>query len=284
MPDHQYPPEDFPDASGSLSIIRRVCPLCGHDNAEEPATRYSYGNWEVKRCCRCEFVYIENAPNYEELFSNMAWERTTQIEHRRRSRIRPLSYKLSRYTRVRMQLFPRLKVDLLIRAHAKAGRLVDVGCGGGAAVAKLSDSFVPYGVEISTNLARSANELFESLGGRAINAPSLEGLKEFPDEFFSAASLRSYLEHELNPVPVLRELHRTLEPGGKAVVKVPNFASLNRLAMGRKWCGFRYPDHLNYFTPRTLRAMAAKCGYQTSSRFMFRLPTSDNMYAILTKA
>jgi hypothetical protein len=53
--------------------------------------------------------------------------------------------------------------------------------------------------------------------------------------------------------------------------------------MGRRWCGFRYPDHLNYFTPKTLVALAAKAGFETGFGLTGRLPTSDNMWAILAK-
>ena len=53
--------------------------------------------------------------------------------------------------------------------------------------------------------------------------------------------------------------------------------------MGRRWCGFRYPDHLNYFSPNTLRAMANKAGFETSFGLTGCLPTSDNMWAVLTK-
>ncbi|MEX2642281.1 MAG: methyltransferase domain-containing protein, partial [Acetobacterales bacterium] len=106
----------------------------------------------------------------------------------------------------------------------------------------------------------------------------------FRSDQFSAAILRSYLEHELNPKDVLLALHRVLAVGGLAFVKVPNFASLNRLVMGRRWTGFRHPDHLNYFTPATLRLMARRCGFQVNMPWSWRLPTSDNMYAILLKA
>ncbi|MCK5445148.1 MAG: methyltransferase domain-containing protein, partial [Rhodospirillaceae bacterium] len=82
---------------------------------------------------------------------------------------------------------------------------------------------------------------------------------------------------------VLLELFRVLKPGGVAIIKVPNFASLNRLVMGKKWCGLRYPDHLNYFTPRSLKAMAAKAGFQVKTGLTYQLPTSDNMYAVLVK-
>jgi hypothetical protein len=49
-----------------------------------------------------------------------------------------------------------------------------------------------------------------------------------PDGFFAAASLRSYLEHEADPLPVLENLQRVLAPHGFAVTKVPNYGSLNQ--------------------------------------------------------
>ncbi|MEE8499195.1 MAG: hypothetical protein V3S27_01380, partial [Kiloniellales bacterium] len=42
--------------------------------------------------------------------------------------------------------------------------------------------------------------------------------------------------------------------------------------------------HLNYFTPGTLRAAAEACGFRVRFGLTFRLPTSDNMYAVLSKA
>jgi hypothetical protein len=55
------------------------------------------------------------------------------------------------------------------------------------------------------------------------------------------------------------------------------------MVMGAKWCGFRYPDHLNYFTARTLAEMAAKAGFETSFGLTGRPPTSDNIRAVLEK-
>jgi hypothetical protein len=74
-----------------------------------------------------------------------------------------------------------------------------------------------------------------------------------------------------------------LLPGGFAVVRVPNYVSVNRLIMGSRWCGFHYPYHLNYFTPKTLGQLAAEAGFATSFGVSRRPPTSDNIWAILTK-
>ena len=269
--------------SDEVRVVHRSCPLCEHDNKDEPAGRYSEGRWAVKTCRGCGFVYIEQAPEYEALFETMSWEKTYVQELTRRAETRPISHRYSRSTRWRMKLLPRKKMHALVETYARPGKVVDLGCGIGSHLTPLAPDYVPFGIEISTEAARTADEAFRPRGGLAINASSLDGLKEFPDGFFAAATLRSYLEHEMKPKPVLSELHRTLAPGGVALVKVPNFASLNRRVTGRKWCGFRYPDHLNYFTPRSLREMAKRCGFAVRYGLTFKLPTSDNMYAILTK-
>jgi hypothetical protein len=86
------------------------------------------------------------------------------------------------------------------------------------------------------------------------------------------------------PLPVLQELARTLAPRGVVVIKVPNYGSLNRRVMGSRWCGFRFPDHLNYFTPKSLRSMIADAGLKVQKfGLMDHLPTGDNMWMIAAK-
>jgi len=270
-------------AFGTVAVRHRDCPLCGRDNRDAPPGRYSSDLWPVKDCGTCGFAYIDRAPKFEVQFETMAWERTTKVEELRRAQIRPFSYKASKRTRFRMHLLPRRTVLNCVMSRIDGGNVLDLGCGEGQAMASFPQSFTPFGIEISSKAAAIAEGAFRARGGYAINAACVDGLRRFPDEFFAAASLRSYLEHEAEPLPVLKNLWRTLAPGGFAVVKVPNYASLNRRLMGKRWCGFRYPDHLNYFTPSTLRRMADQAGFTTTFGPTGRLPTSDNMWAILAK-
>jgi SAM-dependent methyltransferase len=267
---------------GTVRVVVRNCPLC---DASDPAPLAGYGEgiWQLVRCIPCGFVYLDRAPDYTALFAAMAWEKTGAAELERRAEIRPFSFRLSRATRLRMALLPRKKMADLVARAARPGNVVDLGCGTGWQLAALPPAFIPYGIEISAEAAATADNLLRRRGGVAINQPAVRGLESFVDGFFTAATLRSYLEHELHPRAVLRELWRTLAPGGVAIVKVPNYGSLNRRVTGRKWCGFRYPDHLNYFTPKTLRRVAEGCGYRVRFGLTDRLPTSDNMYAVLTK-
>ncbi|MFC1672927.1 class I SAM-dependent methyltransferase [Pseudomonadota bacterium] len=268
---------------GTMQVIHRDCPLCGFDNSDEPDNPYSYDVWTIKDCAKCGLTYIDRGPDYSKLFEELSWETTTKVEEQRRADLRPVGYKASKLTRLRMRLLPRKQMTLMLDAWAKPGNVIDLGCGDGGQMANLSPGFVPFGIEISTELAQGANQRFAQHGGSCVNAPTLDGLKSFPDGFFAAATLRSYLEHEMNPLPVLRELSRVLQPGGVAIVKVPNYGSLNRVVMGEKWCGFRYPDHLNYFTPQTLKKMATKAGFKVHFGLTYTLPTSDNMYAVLER-
>lgn len=213
----------------------------------------------------------------------MAWEKTSKIEDMRRAATRGYGYILSKKTRWRLHVLPRKKMTALVARHISPGNVIDLGCGSGGHMAELGNHYIPHGIEVSRTLFELANTAFRKLGGYAVHAPCLAGLQEFPDNYFSGATLRSYLEHESNPAEVLKELYRILKPGGAALVKVPNYASLNRLVMGRNWCGFRFPDHLNYFTPKTLKMMAVSTGYQVHFGLTYKLPTSDNMLAVLTK-
>ncbi len=80
------------------------------------------------------------------------------------------------------------------------------------------------------------------------------------------------------------QLGQKLGADGVAVLKVPNYGSLNRRLMGKSWCGFRFPGHVNYFRKRDIARMAINAGL--SARFPLRLslPTDDNFVAILTRA
>jgi predicted SAM-dependent methyltransferase len=82
---------------------------------------------------------------------------------------------------------------------------------------------------------------------------------------------------------VLQGAHRALKPTGAVYIRVPNFGSLNRRVIGPKWCGFRYPDHVNYFTLATLTDAARRAGFDLQLVNGARLMIDDNIQALLRK-
>lgn len=268
---------------GVVPVEARACPACGAANDDETAGRYSRPPWLIKDCASCGFVYLDPVPRYEALEETLSWEASRESENRRRAAERPISYKVSQLLRRRNRVFGRRSIADIVGRNAPPGNVVDIGCAEGGQAMLLGPDYVPFGVEISASLAALANGNFAPRGGRCVQAPAVEGLKSFPQGFFTAAMLRSYLEHEVQAKQVLAALARTLAPGGVAVVKVPNYGSLNRRVTGRKWCGFRFPDHVNYFTPSSLRKMGEDAGFSVKFGLFGALPVSDNMWASLRR-
>lgn len=265
------------------AIVERDCPLCGAAAEDSAPNPHSLAEWPLRDCRRCGMVYLRLAPSYGALAGEYAWEKSSAAEDRRRAATEPWLHRLDRATRWRLHLLPRIDMPHLVARHAPKGPVLDVGCGDGGAMAKLRAGYVPHGIEISPVLAERADAAFRQRGGRVVCAPALEEFRDFPSGFFAAVTLRSYLEHEIAPADVLREVHRVLAPGGVAFVKVPNYGCLNRKVRGRRWCGFRHPDHVNYFTPRTLRRMAQGCGFLAAIGVSGAFPLSDNLWARLEK-
>lgn len=264
-----------------MTLTHRDCPSCG----SAASTRLPYGRapWSTVSCSSCGLVYMPDVPAIDAVGDDFEWTRSFAAEKAHRAKARPKLAKVDRLTRARLHLLGKREPMAMVRRYVQHGRIVDLGCGEGGYLGKSADGFIPYGVDISPVLAPMADRLFRQAGGEAICAPCDEGLLRFEPNFFDAAILRSYLEHEHRPRAVLEALFARLRPGGVAIVKVPNYGSLNRRLMGGGWCGFRFPDHVNYFTPRTLRDLAARAGFATHMRWHDRLPTDDNMWAVLQK-
>jgi 2-polyprenyl-3-methyl-5-hydroxy-6-metoxy-1,4-benzoquinol methylase len=102
---------------------------------------------------------------------------------------------------------------------------------------------------------------------------------------FDVVTAFSVLEHEWRPLEALRLAHRALRPGGILILKTPNHASWNRALMRGDWCGYRLPDHCNYFSPATLEAMLRNTGFAPlRGSCLDRLPTSDSLWMAARKA
>lgn len=263
----------------SYEPTERSCPLC---DGEDQKPRYDLSSppWRIAECADCAFVYLANPVDYSDLVEDHAWEKSRQRGSARRREDRPLLDRSSKKTRWRLRLAGNTNARVFARVFS-GGRVLDVGCGGGRA---LPEPLVPYGVEISRDLATRADYVMQRRGGHCVHAPALEGIKTFDAGFFQGVLLRSFLEHETNPLLLLHDVRRVLADDGVAYVRVPNFASVNRRVMGRKWCGFRYPDHVNYFTPDSLKRMCAEAGFAMDVQNPLRLPFDDNIKVLLRKA
>lgn len=154
----------------------------------------------------------------------------------------------------------------LLRFLGQRGRFFEVGCGPGYFLAEMRDlGWEVGGLEISTYAVREARE---RLGLDLANGPLLPGA--LPSGELDAVFLGDVLEHLPRPLEALREVHRSLRPGGVIVIAVPS--TLNLLSGRIGLAGYRIlgrsrtvripPYHLFEYTPRTLRQVLERAGFQ----------------------
>jgi len=105
-----------------------------------------------------------------------------------------------------------------LRPEAPGARVLDVGCGVGQVVARLTEAgYEAYGVDVSEpNIARARkfSDRCQLYDGKRL---------PFPDHHFASAGALNVLEHVDEPESFLRELVRVLAAGGRVVVSSPNF-------------------------------------------------------------
>ncbi|MHB9106466.1 MAG: class I SAM-dependent methyltransferase [Armatimonadota bacterium] len=251
-------------------MLTRACPTCASDIRR---TLFVAGEWDVCRCDACSMVYLPNVPSYDEQVESFTWERTYQAERKRRSNI-PLYRYEPRWLRKLRPSPSEVKLRYVLRYRA-SGALLDYGCGGGDFLALAMHVFRATGIDISPELAKKAAT--RAPGATIVCAPVTEA--NLRAGSFDVITMFSYLEHEPQPFEVLQIARDLLSPDGVLMMKTPNYASINRTITGRHWCGYRFPDHCNYFTPGTLRLLLTRAGLTAlPGRFTDHLPTSDSMY------
>ncbi len=278
--------------------MKALSPILGRTTEVVP-TDWSVGQWKIVRCLETGLIYLQNPPGYEALQDEFAWERTSATETQRRRQKEPVRQYLSdklkavqqRLRHKQPKLFRLLNESIGQSEVGQPIRVLDVGCGSGHLLSKFQQqsdaeqrTIVPMGIEISPVLAASAGASFEAFGGTVHQGPAIEGLEQFEESSLDAIIMCSYLEHEVRPLDVLVAARRVLKPSGVVVLKVPNFSCWNRHLRGKRWCGFRFPDHVNYFTPATMRILADAAGLAWKrQKPTDRSVLSDNMYAVLAR-
>ncbi|MDX1668178.1 MAG: class I SAM-dependent methyltransferase [Limnobacter sp.] len=271
-------------AHAPQQITERSCPAC--TQAETKPLPYGNEQWPVAQCAICGFVYLTKAPVYERLSEEFAWEQTSEAERLVREEREPVKQSISRALKTfRREVLKRDKLGDLMKAFVPSGKVLDIGCAGGGFLANLPAQYTPYGIEISKQLSMKAASIVEPRGGTITHENAFNGVRALPANLFDCVVMSSFLEHEVEPSGLLEGIERILAPGGVVIIKVPNFASWNRHLRADKWCGFRLPDHVNYFTPASLKHLIEHNGL-TVEQFGWkdRHPFSDNMWLVAGKA
>ena len=139
-------------------------------------------------------------------------------------------------------------------------RVLDVGCGFGETLAyHEARGCEAYGVEADENILR-VGERF----GLKVRAGLFDPANYEPGSF-DYVTLDQVIEHVSDPKEFMRGVATVLKPGGVAIVSTPNGRGYGARLLGRKWINWHVPYHLQYFSRRSLRTLAADSGFRVDS-------------------
>ena len=146
------------------------------------------------------------------------------------------------------------------------GRILDVGCGSGRWLWRLSKAgWRTAGLDISRAAAETAQETY----GVEVKVGTYPH-RHYPDGSFDVVTLWNSLEHMWDPLGVLKSCAAVLAGGGLLYMSVPNFASFGSRYFRENWFPLDLPRHLNHFTPGTLAAAAGASGFEVSQTTALR--------------
>jgi len=194
------------------------------------------------RCGDCSFVFSRLQPTAEELeniYSNYTYDREYYIS--------PIT--LKRYREI-ISGFER---------YRKLNTLLDVGCGPGIFLSVAKDmGWQVYGTEYSTKAAEYCRA-----HGLDVRQGFLKDLAQGLPRMDVVVSIE-VIEHIQSPVEEVQVMREKLRVGGALYLTTPNFNALMRYWLREKYSELIYPEHLGYYTPRTLRRLMTSNGFRVN--------------------
>lgn len=252
------------------SIRTRSCPgcfLCGatgevfYTNLTDRSFNVP-GVWQIKRCPQagCGLLWLDPMPVepdipliYEDYFTHQDKASPPRGVGRR------LIHWLYRgglwatgLAHHRSELF-----SLYLR-RTRSGRLLDVGCGDGARLARWQAmGWEVEGQEVDAIAAERAR----TSRGLRVHLGSLQDVA-LPEASVDAITISHVIEHVHDPVALLKECRRILKHRGRLIAVTPNINSFGHQRFGSCWRELDPPRHLHLFSPMTLRQVADRAGFR----------------------
>ncbi len=226
------------------------CPFCSKQNGQYiyPSiveTDNIYG-FNYVHCDDCGVAYLNPMPDEDDLTEHY---RKTHMD--RNEKQNPGEFKID----------PCRKAAIDSVGLSKDDTVLDVGCGKGEVLyCLMKEGFNIEGVDPYFRPIYDVPELNERI--------HTNNLKEagFPDGGFSVVMMWSVMEHISNPIELLEEVARVTKSGGRLVISVPNFKTLQHRLVKEHWPGFGPPEHLFVYSPDGLSKLLGGFGFKPRKR------------------
>jgi 2-polyprenyl-3-methyl-5-hydroxy-6-metoxy-1,4-benzoquinol methylase len=156
--------------------------------------------------------------------------------------------------------FADLMTARLRNLSARGVRFLDVGCSTGRALRLATTlGFTSTGLDYSHWAVEHCRT-----AGFDVQLGSLIGQWR-ESEVFDVIHCSHTIEHVPDPIAYINEMHRLLAPGGHLMLAFPNYASLPRVILQKRWGTWCLDSHLWQFTAAQMKRILRQCGFHVFS-------------------
>ncbi len=229
-----------------------VCNLCG--SAEYSQLHVVHG-YTIVRCNQCRLVFLNPRP----VASDLASIYDTESYYGGTAEFENVVVGYADYLALRDHLH--FVVNELMRPlkGLTPGVSLDIGCSMGLVMHELRQhGWTPHGVDVSSYATEYArNELGLNAFTGTIDQVDL------PPESVDLATMLLTIEHIPDPKSALRSVRQLLKPGGVLIVATHDVEGVWPKLVGPRWRHYNMPEHIYYFSRRTLTQMLSEVGFHT---------------------
>jgi 2-polyprenyl-3-methyl-5-hydroxy-6-metoxy-1,4-benzoquinol methylase len=142
-----------------------------------------------------------------------------------------------------------------IRRFRRSGRLLEIGCAYGFFLQEAAPFYDVAGIEVAP-----AAVAFCRARGLSVTAGFAEQSTLAQFGMLDVIVLLDVIEHLPDPQSTLSFCRQHLNPGGVIVITTGNFAALYARVAGARWRLMTPPQHLWFFTPKSLKRLSHSLG------------------------
>ena len=240
------------------------CNLCG--SAEYSRLHVKHG-YTIVRCNHCRLVFLNPRP----VPSDLATIYDTESYYGGTAEFENVVVGYADYLALRGHLHFVVKELLLPLKKLTPGVSLDIGCSMGLVMDEFRQrGWTPYGVDVSSYATEYArNELVLNAFTGTIDQVDL------PSESVDLATMLLTIEHIPDPKSALRSVRQLLKPGGILIIATHDVEGFWPRLVGARWRHYNTPEHIYYFSRRTLTQMLSEVGFHT-----FRVTETPTLAAV----
>ena len=218
--------------------LHSSCIVCSSKDIR-PLRGY-YNQHKLVKCNDCTFVFIEKVPSTSEVENHYS-----MYSYGSEGYLSPST--VSSYNSLLDEFEP----------FRKTGKILDVGCGRGwFLIEARKRGWEVFGTEISSAALDICHK-----AGLEVKAGVLDPA-DYDHNSFDIITSFEVIEHINNPHQQLQSINRLLRKGGLFYCTTPNFNSLLRYYLKTDYHLIAYPDHLSYYTKKTLNRVLKMNGFK----------------------